>query len=96
MGSGPNDAWIAGSAGVRHFKGATWTSVPGLSSPIAIWLSRQPPPVQTLIFDEDPVEGARRRPDGLRGEGAPAVEHASLIELRRQFVPELLNTLEDL
>jgi hypothetical protein len=40
-GSGPKDVWVAGSAGVRHFNGMSWSQVPGLSSPVSIWLSAQ-------------------------------------------------------
>ncbi len=56
----------------------------------------QPAPVQTLTFENDEVEGTLRRPDTDFIQGSPRVQHSSLIELRREFVPELLKTLEDL
>jgi hypothetical protein len=40
-GSGPGDVWVAGKGGVRHFNGTTWSAVPGLTSPVALWLSQQ-------------------------------------------------------
>jgi hypothetical protein len=39
-GSGARDVWVAGSAGVRHFNGTAWSSIPGLTAPVAIWLSQ--------------------------------------------------------
>jgi len=38
-GSGPRDVWIAGTAGVRHFNGTAWSQIPGLTAPVALWLS---------------------------------------------------------
>lgn len=55
-----------------------------------------PAPVQTLTFDGDQVEGDISRPDDIVVPGTRAADQASLIELRRDFVPQLLKTLEDL
>jgi RNA polymerase sigma factor (sigma-70 family) len=54
------------------------------------------PAVQRFDFEDDVVDGILQRPDGDRVEGAVAAKHPSLIELRRQFVPEMVKSLEDL
>ena len=40
-GSGPNNVWIGGSDGVRHFNGATWAPVGALTAVRTLWLSRE-------------------------------------------------------
>jgi len=47
-------------------------------------------------FDDDRIEGALQAPDGIVVEAAPSSRKASLIELRHDFVPELLKGLDDL
>ena len=54
------------------------------------------PPPQRMVFGEEIVEGSLLGPDGEIVRSMPRVEHSSLIELRREFVPEMLKTLEDL
>jgi RNA polymerase sigma factor (sigma-70 family) len=49
-----------------------------------------------LDFENDEVEGDLQRPGGEWISAASRATHASLIELRTQFVPELIKTLEDL
>jgi RNA polymerase sigma factor (sigma-70 family) len=53
-------------------------------------------PVARFAFDDDVVDGDLARPDGVVVLSDVRVQSESLIELRRQFVPELLKTLEDL
>ena len=55
-----------------------------------------PPPPQRMVFGEDLVEGSVLGPDGEIVRMIPPVQAPSLIEIRRQFVPEMLKTLEDL
>jgi len=55
-----------------------------------------PPPPQRMVFGEDLVEGSVVGPDGEIVRMMPPVKQPSLIEIRRQFVPEMLKTLEDL
>jgi RNA polymerase sigma-70 factor (ECF subfamily) len=54
-----------------------------------------PPPPQRMVFGEDLVEGSVLGPDGEIIRMMPPVKQPSLIEIRREFVPEMLKTLED-
>jgi RNA polymerase sigma factor (sigma-70 family) len=54
------------------------------------------PAVQRYDFENDVVEGILHRPDEEHVEGDVRSIHKSLIELRRQFVPEMVKSLEDL
>ena len=53
-------------------------------------------PPQRMVFGDDLVDGSVVGPDGEIIRTVPQVVEPSLIELRRQFVPEMLKTLEDL
>ncbi|HVY38185.1 MAG TPA: RNA polymerase sigma factor [Polyangia bacterium] len=55
-----------------------------------------PPPVQELSFENDTIEGELAGPDSFFVRGLPELAQPSLIELRRHFIPEMLETLEDL
>lgn len=56
-----------------------------------------PEAVETRFdFDEDQVEGTLRAPDEIRVDGRQPTKNPSLIELRRDFVPELVKGLEDI
>lgn len=96
-----DDAPASRAAGGRHFAPArviaAETKVAGAPKPAPARQSGpQPEPVQTFDFDSDVVEGDISRPDELTVRVAPVIRHASMIELRRDFVPELLKTLEDM
>jgi RNA polymerase sigma-70 factor (ECF subfamily) len=55
------------------------------------------PGVQRFDFENDVIRGDLKRPDEEGPiEGAVGAKHASLIELRRQFVPEIVKSFEDL
>jgi RNA polymerase sigma-70 factor (ECF subfamily) len=54
-----------------------------------------PPPVQHMIFGEDLVEGSVRGPEGEIIRTMPPAPQSSLIEIRRNFVPEMVKSLED-
>ena len=47
-------------------------------------------------FEDDTVEGDRQRPDGELVSAQKKAEHSSLIEIRKDFIPEMLKTLEDI
>ncbi len=47
-------------------------------------------------FEDDTVEGDLQRPDGELVSAQKKAEHSSLIEIRKDFVPEMLKTLEDI
>lgn len=47
-------------------------------------------------FDDDMVEGDLQRPDGELVNSLRKTQHASLIEIRPNFIPEMLKSLEDL
>ncbi len=46
-------------------------------------------------FDDDTVEGDLQRPDGELIDSVRNVKHSSLIEIRKDFIPEMLKSLED-
>ena len=46
-------------------------------------------------FEDDMVEGDLQRPDGELVDAAGTVKHSSLIEIRKDFIPEMLKSLED-
>ena len=56
---------------------------------------RAPGPVH-YDFDDDQVEGDLQRPDGELISSIRQAKHASLIEIRRNFIPEILKMIEDL
>lgn len=47
-------------------------------------------------FDDDMVDGDLQRPDGELINSIGNVKHDSLIELRKDFIPEMLKSLEDM
>ncbi len=57
---------------------------------------RVAPAVQRFDFENDVVTGVFLRPDEEVLEATAPTAHESLIELRRQFVPEMVKSLEDL
>lgn len=46
-------------------------------------------------FEDDMVEGDLQRPDGELVDSLRKVKHSSLIEIRKDFIPEMLKSLED-
>jgi hypothetical protein len=46
-------------------------------------------------FEDDMVEGDLARPDGELVNSLKKTEHSSLIEIRKDFIPEMLKSLED-
>lgn len=54
------------------------------------------PAVQRLTFDDDEVPGELQRPEGDTIEGVVPPKQPSLIELRRDFEPEIFKSFEDL
>jgi hypothetical protein len=47
-------------------------------------------------FEDDMVEGDLQRPDGELVDSMRKVKHSSLIEIRKDFIPEMLKSLEDI
>ena len=47
-------------------------------------------------FEDDLVEGDLQAPDGELINSIGNVKHDSLIEIRRDFIPEMLKSLEDI
>jgi hypothetical protein len=47
-------------------------------------------------FDDDMVEGDLQRPDGELVTTFGNTQHDSLIEIRKDFIPEMLKSLEDI
>ena len=46
-------------------------------------------------FEDDTVEGDLQRPDGELVSSQKKAEHSCLIEIRKDFIPEMLKSLED-
>jgi hypothetical protein len=46
-------------------------------------------------FEDDMVEGDLQRPDGELIDSVRKAKHSSLIEIRKDFIPEMLKSLED-
>jgi hypothetical protein len=47
-------------------------------------------------FEDDNVEGDLQRPDGELVNSINKAQHESLIEIRKDFIPEMLKSLEDI
>lgn len=47
-------------------------------------------------FEDDNVEGDLQRPDGELVNSINKAKHTSLIEIRKDFIPEMLKSLEDI
>ncbi len=47
-------------------------------------------------FEDDNVEGDLARPDGELMTAVNKAKHSSLIEIRKDFIPEMLKSLEDI
>jgi len=47
-------------------------------------------------FEDDMVEGDLQRPDGELVDSIRKTQHSSLIEIRKDFIPEMLKSLEDI
>jgi len=47
-------------------------------------------------FEDDNVEGDLQRPDGELVNAINKAKHSSLIEIRKDFIPEMLKSLEDI
>ena len=47
-------------------------------------------------FEDDNVEGDLQRPDGELVNSINRAQHESLIEIRKDFIPEMLKSLEDI
>lgn len=100
-----DEAMVAGAAATPHFARAmvmvaqAATPARKKAAPVpaaAAVVEPGAPPVQELSFDNDTVEGDLAGPDCVFVPGLPEIDHPSLIELRRHFIPEMLQTLEDL
>ena len=46
-------------------------------------------------FEDDTFEGDLQRPDGELVSSQKKAQHSSLIEIRKDFIPEMLKSLED-
>jgi hypothetical protein len=54
------------------------------------------PATKYFDFEDDQVEGDLQRPDGELISSIPKAKQASLIEIRTDFIPEIMKSLEDL
>ncbi len=52
--------------------------------------------VKRFDFEDDQVEGDLQRPDGELVTSIPKASQSSLIEIRRNFIPEIIKSVEDL
>jgi hypothetical protein len=58
--------------------------------------AKEPEPVTHYDFEADQVEGDLQRPDGELISSIPSAKESSLIEIRKNFIPEILKMIEDL
>ena len=77
---------------------STLVALPALaeSSELAPASSKAFSVIKHFDFEDDFVEGELRRPDGELIVSTNKAKHKSLIELRTNFIPEMMKTLEDL
>jgi hypothetical protein len=76
------------------FLGIGFASPPYAASP-ADSDARAPGPVH-YDFEDDQVEGDIQRPDGELISSIPKAKEESLIEIRKNFVPEMMKIIEDI
>ena len=57
---------------------------------------QEPNPVTHYDFEDDQVEGDLQRPDGELISSVSRAKQPSLIEIRRDFIPEILKMIDDL
>ena len=73
-----------------------------IASPTLAWASREdtpevnPPIAKHFDFEDDFVQGDLRRPDGDLIVTTQKAAHKSLIEIRTNFIPEMIKSLEDI
>lgn len=77
------------------------TPIPALpkragEAPVHAAAASSAPAVQRLTFEDDEVPGELQRPDGIGIEAVVRAQQPSLIELRRDFEPEIFKSFEDL
>jgi hypothetical protein len=58
--------------------------------------AKKPSAVTHFDFEDDRVEGDLQRPDGELISSVPKARQQSLIEIRKDFIPEILKMIEDL
>jgi hypothetical protein len=58
--------------------------------------AKDPAVVTHYDFDDDQVEGDLQRPDGDLISSIQKAKQPSLIEIRKDFIPEILKMIEDL
>jgi hypothetical protein len=68
---------------------------PAYAAPPADSDARAPGPVH-YDFEDDQVEGNIQRPDGELISSIPKAKEESLIEIRKNFVPEIMKMIEDI
>jgi hypothetical protein len=54
------------------------------------------PAAKHFDFEDDQVEGDIQRPDGFLITAIQEAKHKSLIDIRTNFVPEMIKSMEDL
>lgn len=91
-----------GSAGVAYADAASKTAAASKSpdtattAPAVSNAAQSDGAVKRFDFEDDQVEGDLQRPDGELVTSIPKASQASLIEIRRNFIPEIIKSLEDL
>jgi RNA polymerase sigma-70 factor (ECF subfamily) len=64
-------------------------------APRSVTAPDAPPPPQRMVFGEEFVDGSVQGPEGEIIHVVPPAPQLSLIEIRRQFVAEMVKSLED-
>jgi hypothetical protein len=55
-----------------------------------------PPKVKVYDFSGDTIEGDLIRPEGTTVDARDFAKHSSLIRIRKDFIPEIIKSAEDL
>lgn len=71
-------------------------AVLGLSSTAFAQKKEAAPKVKTYDFSGDTIEGDLVKPEGSTVDARDFAKHSSLIRIRKDFIPEIIKSAEDL
>ena len=71
-------------------------AVLGLSSTAFAQMKEAAPKVKTYDFSGDTIEGDLVKPEGSTVDARDFAKHSSLIRIRKDFIPEIIKSAEDL
>ena len=71
-------------------------AVLGLSGSAFAQKKDAPPKVKVYDFSGDTIEGDLIKPEGSTVDARDFAKHSSLITIRKEFIPEIIKSAEDL